>query len=117
LRHVAPLGWEHIGLTKDYVWSTPRPDIVFRSTLRANHDAPKGREKERPPLRKGGGPARYRVLPEQVIQRDADQCDVKNDFDDVDHDGPSLLGHRSQIASFLERSPAALKGGDRLSDL
>ena len=22
LRHVAPLGWEHIGLTGDYVWST-----------------------------------------------------------------------------------------------
>jgi len=21
LRHVAPLGWEHIGLTGDYVWS------------------------------------------------------------------------------------------------
>ena len=55
LRHVAPLGWEHIGLTGDYVWSTPRPDIVFRSMLRANHDAPKGREKERPPLRKEGG--------------------------------------------------------------
>jgi len=22
LAHVAPLGWEHIGLTGDYVWST-----------------------------------------------------------------------------------------------
>jgi Tn3 transposase DDE domain len=22
LRHVAPLGWEHTGLTGDYVWST-----------------------------------------------------------------------------------------------
>ena len=25
LRHVAPLGWEHIGLTGDYVWSDCRP--------------------------------------------------------------------------------------------
>jgi Tn3 transposase DDE domain len=25
LRHVAPLGWEHIGLTGDYVWSTAEP--------------------------------------------------------------------------------------------
>jgi len=31
LRHVAPLGWEHIGLTGDYVWSDadqPRPDAL-----------------------------------------------------------------------------------------
>ena len=27
LRHVAPLGWEHIGLTGDYVWaSDAQPD-------------------------------------------------------------------------------------------
>jgi hypothetical protein len=25
LAHVAPLGWEHIGLTGDYVWSVPIP--------------------------------------------------------------------------------------------
>ena len=31
LRHVAPLGWEHIGLTGDYVWSDadqPRRDAL-----------------------------------------------------------------------------------------
>jgi hypothetical protein len=31
LRHVAPLGWEHIGLTGDYVWSTaelPAADML-----------------------------------------------------------------------------------------
>src|SRR6266851_8903347 len=25
LAHVAPLGWEHIGLTGDYVWTAPDP--------------------------------------------------------------------------------------------
>lgn len=33
LRHVAPLGWEHIGLTGDYVWSTA--DQPPAGTLRA----------------------------------------------------------------------------------
>jgi TnpA family transposase len=28
--HVAPLGWEHIALTGDYVWSTARPEPGFR---------------------------------------------------------------------------------------
>jgi TnpA family transposase len=27
--HVAPLGWEHIALTGDYVWSGVRPDTGF----------------------------------------------------------------------------------------
>jgi hypothetical protein len=43
LRHVAPLGWEHIGLTGDYVWSagdqppagTLRPLRQRRSLLAA----------------------------------------------------------------------------------
>jgi hypothetical protein len=30
LAHVAPLGWEHIGLTGDYVWSAPDPAAPFR---------------------------------------------------------------------------------------
>jgi TnpA family transposase len=30
LTHVAPLGWEHIALTGDYVWSTARPEAGFR---------------------------------------------------------------------------------------
>jgi Tn3 transposase DDE domain len=38
LRHVAPLGWEHIGLTGDYVWTAAdpapfRPLRDVRSTL------------------------------------------------------------------------------------
>jgi hypothetical protein len=32
LRHVAPLGWENIGLTGDYVWSTA--DQLPAGTLR-----------------------------------------------------------------------------------
>jgi TnpA family transposase len=30
LAHVAPLGWEHIALTGDYVWSTAEPEADFR---------------------------------------------------------------------------------------
>jgi len=30
LEHVAPLGWEHIALTGDYVWSGVRPETAFR---------------------------------------------------------------------------------------
>ena len=30
LAHVAPLGWEHIGLTGDYVWTVPDPAAPFR---------------------------------------------------------------------------------------
>jgi TnpA family transposase len=30
LAHVAPLGWEHIALTGDYVWSTVKPQTGFR---------------------------------------------------------------------------------------
>jgi TnpA family transposase len=30
LAHVAPLGWEHIGLTGDYVWTAPNPALPFR---------------------------------------------------------------------------------------
>jgi hypothetical protein len=30
LAHVAPLGWEHIGLTGDYVWTAAIPDVPFR---------------------------------------------------------------------------------------
>ena len=30
LAHVAPLGWEHIALTGDYVWSAARPKTGFR---------------------------------------------------------------------------------------
>ena len=30
LAHVAPLGWEHIALTGDYVWSGVRPETGFR---------------------------------------------------------------------------------------
>ena len=28
--HIAPLGWEHIALTDDYVWSAARPEAGFR---------------------------------------------------------------------------------------
>jgi hypothetical protein len=28
--NAAPLGWEHIGLTGDYVWGTPDRDTPFR---------------------------------------------------------------------------------------
>jgi Tn3 transposase DDE domain len=30
LGHVAPLGWEHIALTGDYVWSRVTPQAEFR---------------------------------------------------------------------------------------
>jgi hypothetical protein len=30
LAHVAPLGWEHIALTGDYVWSVVKPELGFR---------------------------------------------------------------------------------------
>jgi hypothetical protein len=30
LAHVAPLGWEHIALTGDYVWSTADAPEAFR---------------------------------------------------------------------------------------
>ena len=30
LAHVAPLGWEHIGLTGDYVWTEVNPAAPFR---------------------------------------------------------------------------------------
>ena len=30
LAHVAPLGWEHIALTGDYVWTSPDPSAAFR---------------------------------------------------------------------------------------
>jgi hypothetical protein len=30
LARVAPLGWEHIGLTGDYVWTAPDPAVPFR---------------------------------------------------------------------------------------
>jgi TnpA family transposase len=30
LAHVAPLGWEHIALTGDYVWTTPKSQDVYR---------------------------------------------------------------------------------------
>jgi hypothetical protein len=30
LAHVAPLGWEHIGLTGDYVWTEANPADPFR---------------------------------------------------------------------------------------
>jgi len=30
LTHVAPLGWEHIALTGDYVWTNPDPAVSFR---------------------------------------------------------------------------------------
>jgi hypothetical protein len=30
LAHVAPLGWEHIGLTGDYVWTETNPAAPFR---------------------------------------------------------------------------------------
>ena len=29
LAHVAPLGWEHIALTGDYVWSVVKPERGF----------------------------------------------------------------------------------------
>jgi TnpA family transposase len=38
LAHVAPLGWEHIALTGDYVWSAVRPEPGFRP-LRDVHAA------------------------------------------------------------------------------
>jgi TnpA family transposase len=30
LAHIAPLGWEHIGLTGDYVWTASDRDMAFR---------------------------------------------------------------------------------------
>ncbi len=30
LAHVAPLGWEHVALTGDYVWTSPDPAVPFR---------------------------------------------------------------------------------------
>jgi hypothetical protein len=30
LAHVAPLGWEHIALTGDYVWTSANPPLSFR---------------------------------------------------------------------------------------
>jgi hypothetical protein len=37
LAHVAPLGWEHIALTGDYVWTAPDLTVPFRP-LREVHD-------------------------------------------------------------------------------
>jgi hypothetical protein len=41
LAHVAPLGWEHIGLTGDYVWTAPIPPLrsgrSTRFALRSRH--------------------------------------------------------------------------------
>src|SRR5262249_51184476 len=34
LARVAALGWEHIALTGDYVWSTARPNVGFRPRYR-----------------------------------------------------------------------------------
>ena len=36
LAHVAPLGWEHIALTGDYIWANAQPLMGFRP-LRAVH--------------------------------------------------------------------------------
>ena len=30
LAYIAPLGWEHIGLTGDYVWTASDPDTPLR---------------------------------------------------------------------------------------
>ena len=30
LAHLAPLGWEHIGLTGDYIWTEVNPAAPFR---------------------------------------------------------------------------------------
>jgi hypothetical protein len=35
LAHVAPLGWEHIGLTGDYVWTAFGRDAPFRPLSRS----------------------------------------------------------------------------------
>jgi TnpA family transposase len=37
LAHVAPLGWEHVALTGDYVWTVPDLPVPFRP-LREVHD-------------------------------------------------------------------------------
>jgi hypothetical protein len=38
LAHVAPLGWEHIALTGDYIWNGSNPSTDFRP-LRDVHTA------------------------------------------------------------------------------
>jgi TnpA family transposase len=40
LAHVAPLGWEHIGLTGDYVWTEPDHDAPFRPLREARATFP-----------------------------------------------------------------------------
>jgi hypothetical protein len=44
LAHVAPLGWEHIALTGDYVWSAAGPEAGFQPLrdVRAERPAPGG---------------------------------------------------------------------------
>ena len=42
LAHVGALGWEHITLTGDYVWTAPDPAMPFRP-LREVHDMFKAR--------------------------------------------------------------------------
>ena len=40
LAHVAPLGWEHIGLAGDYVWTSPLSRLVIPATTRGSRPVP-----------------------------------------------------------------------------
>ena len=40
LAHVAPLAWEHIGLTGDYVWDSDRPLRAVPAAARNSHYVP-----------------------------------------------------------------------------
>jgi hypothetical protein len=59
LRHVAPLGWEHIGLTGDYVWSTADQPPV-RSDRCGNRLSPETRKNGFSKLRSRTSPSRQK---------------------------------------------------------
>jgi hypothetical protein len=40
LAHLSPLGWEHVNLTGDYIWSAERPATERRGGFRPLRAAP-----------------------------------------------------------------------------
>jgi len=40
LAHLSPLGWEHVNLTGDYIWSAERPATENPDGFRPLRDAP-----------------------------------------------------------------------------
>src|ERR1700730_10714461 len=47
LAHLSPLGWEHVNLTGDYIWSAERPVTQSRDGFRPLRAAPRYRSQGR----------------------------------------------------------------------